>query len=267
MAARTAHQRWAGDGSDLAAHYVCLDALRQLPQPLHAMEYALRAQHYHFGLFEHAGDDVAAAQERLAEYAARRIDGARAVLDVGCGLGGTSRVLARAGVEVTAIDRCRASIAYATAAAARRPSPGRIRFAADTVEALATRAPRAFDAVVAIEVLQYFPVLDALFDVCARLLLPGGTLVVLDVSVDAEVPWSRVPFHRVGALCRQAAGRFSVVEHADLTRSVRATPAALARTLAASRAGLLAFFAAGGRTGRRPVAAEFDELLGHVRDL
>ena len=254
-----------GGGADLGS----------LPQPLHAMEYALGAQHYHFGLFEDARDDIVSAQNRLAQFVASRTSASRRILDVGCGLGGTSRQLGDAGAEVTAIDPCKASIAYAASLHARRGPSGRVHFAATTLEAFADdtrRGPAAarraarFDAVVSIEVLQHFPALDVFFAACALLLRPGGVLVVLDLNVAVDVPWSRVPFHRVEhVLLRAAAGGFDVAAHGDLTDSVRRTPAEMKAQLHRHRAGLIAHFAR--VAPRRPVAAEIDEVIGNVRDL
>ncbi len=239
------------------------------------MEYAIGAQHYHFGLFEDARDDIVSAQNRLAQLVASSMSGCRRILDVGCGLGGTSRQLGDAGAEVTAIDPCRASIAYAAALPGRRGPSGRVHFAATTLQAFADDARRApagapraanFDAVVSIEVLQHFPVLDGFFAACALLLPPKGLLVVLDANVSVDVLWSRAPFHRVEhVLRRAAAGGFDVVAHRDLTDSVRRTPAAMEARLHRHRAGLIAHF---GRVApRRAVAAEIDEVIGHVRDL
>lgn len=239
------------------------------------MEYAIGAQHYHFGMFEDARDDIVSAQERLAQFVVSRVAGSRRIIDVGCGLGGTSRQLGSAGAEVTAIDPCRASIAYAAALHARRGPSGRIRFAATTLEAFAAEARRGppaapgaakFDAVVSIEVLQHFPALDVFFAACSLLLPPNGRLVVLDTTVSVDVPWSRAPFHRVEhVLRRAAAGGFDVAAHRDLTDSVRRTPAAMEARLHRHRADLIAHF---GRVApRRAVAAEIDEVIGHIRDL
>jgi 2-polyprenyl-6-hydroxyphenyl methylase/3-demethylubiquinone-9 3-methyltransferase len=100
-----------------------------------------------------------------------RLAGAR-VVDVGCGAGLLSESLAAVGARVTAIDMSPAMLAAA------RQHLGQSGLAVDyrmtTAEALADRAPAAFDAAVCLELLEHVPDPGSLVAACARLVRPGG---------------------------------------------------------------------------------------------
>src|SRR5690606_14287766 len=193
--------------------------LRALGQPLHILKFAFRSGHYHFGLFARPDGGLAAAQERMAAAAVACITGATSVVDIGCGLGGTSMLLARTGADVVAIDPCADAVDYARHTARARGAS--VRFAACTLQRFAAGAPTHFEAAVAIEVLQHFPALDEFFARCAEVLCPGGRLVVHDVCVDGEFDPAIVPYHARHRAAAAAQERgFTLESYADRTREV-----------------------------------------------
>lgn len=255
------------DGASSSLRIEALDPLvllRALPQPLHLLELAFGSQHYHFGLFERADESVRAAQDRLSHFAMQRIAGARSVLDIGCGLGGTSRLLARTGARVTAIDPCPDSIAFARQ---HDPTQRPVRFEACAFEQFDV-ASRRFEAAIAIEVLQHFPTLDTFLTRCAALVAPGGRLVVHDLAAAVDLDWRRAPFHRRGRLQQQArAAGFELLEQLDLTDGVLPTLDVFARGLATARPAAIELLATPVSGAPRPIEAELDEVLGYLGHL
>src|SRR5262245_28052204 len=99
----------------------------------------------------------------------------RRVLDVGCGGGLIAEPLARLGARVTGLDP-----APETIEAASRHAAGQgldIAYRAGRVEELATEAAT-FDAVVCLEVVEHVPDPAAFLAACARLVRPGGLMLL-----------------------------------------------------------------------------------------
>lgn len=125
-------------------------------------------------------------------FAARWAAGKR-VLDVACGEGYGAAVLARHAARVTGVDVSEAAIAHARAAYAHTPN-------LELVAASCTRLPladAAFDTVVSFETLEHIEAQAAFLDEVARVLAPGGVLVL---SCPNRVEYSdrrdyRNPFH------------------------------------------------------------------------
>lgn len=138
------------------------------------------AQHARFKT-EVAGDD-SRAQAILG--ALGPLDG-RLVLDLGCGKGRFARVLAAQGARVVGLDLSAAMLGEADGSSLQRVqgSARRLPFASAT-----------FDAAVAVEVFEHVEpaALDASFAEAARVLRPGGILVIVDKNVlamNAQRPW------------------------------------------------------------------------------
>ena len=102
------------------------------------------------------------------------------VLDVGCGGGLLAESMATLGAVVTAIDAAPAALA-----AAKRhmhTSGLRIDYRQATPEELAVHEPRRYDVVTCLELLEHVPDPASVVNACARLLKPGGDLVVATLN-------------------------------------------------------------------------------------
>jgi tocopherol O-methyltransferase len=152
---------------EVAAHYDDLDRFYR----------EIWGEHIHHGLWQSSGESAEEATHRLiAEVAAQA--GVRAgdqICDVGCGYGGTSRILAREyGAKVTALTVSQVQHAHALALDPATTNPTYL-LRDWLVNGL---APASFDAVIAIESSEHMADLEAFFTEAARILKPGGRLVV-----------------------------------------------------------------------------------------
>lgn len=115
------------------------------------------------------------------DYVAARVPLAGAqVLDVGCGGGLLSEALARAGAQVVAIDLGESLLEVARLH--MRESGLTIDYRQMAVETLAEQQPGTFDAITCMEMLEHVPDPAAVIAACARLLRPGGRLLLSTVN-------------------------------------------------------------------------------------
>jgi ubiquinone/menaquinone biosynthesis C-methylase UbiE len=122
------------------------------------------------------------------------------VLDLGCGLGGTSRYLAETyGVHVTGIDLTADYIAAATMLAKLVGLESQVSYQTASATALPF-APARFDAVTLLHVGMNIADKAALFAEARRVLKPGGIFGIYDVMresgegpISFPVPWSSSP--------------------------------------------------------------------------
>ena len=119
----------------------------------------------------------------------RYVDGAvglagRSVLDVGCGGGLLCEGMATRGAAVTGID----AGAEAIAAAERHRAHGELHidYRVATIEQFAEQEPNRFDAITCMELLEHVPEPAAIVATAARLLRPGGHLVVSTINRTAR---------------------------------------------------------------------------------
>lgn len=130
---------------------------------------------------------------------AARVDATKRVLDVGSGIGGTSRCLAREfGCRVTGIDLTQE---YCSAAAMLTDRTGLAEFV-DYCHGDATRLPFAdasFDIVWTEHAAMNIPDKPRLYQEMHRVLTPGGVLAIHDILAGRSgpvlfpVPWARTP--------------------------------------------------------------------------
>lgn len=222
------------------------------------------SDHLHHGLFT-AGrrDPVEAATRRLALHVAdlAAIAPAARVVDVGCGYGATSRLLtAERGARTVGFTLSTAQAAYA---AGRRPHVD-VRVA----DWLANGLPGGeADAVVAIESLSHMPDKPRAFAECARVLRPGGRLVVCDWLARTErSPWRDRAL--LEPICAEGhlPSMHTPGEYADLARGAGLRPLAMmdrsrvvARTWTLVVARALATIARDGEARRFLLSAENPE--------
>jgi len=235
--------------------------LHALPAPRHLHEYLTGSLHLHLGFFERPDESLSSALDRLVLRDARLLARNSLIGDIGCGLGGTTGLLAAQGHRVFGIDPCPRSIDYAR----KRVATPRAQFLTCGLEAFAERARGArFDALVLVEVLSSFPDLTAMLGACRALLRPGGLVLVHDLARAPSVPETRGSAHLQGALRNAAdAGGYDLLEGRDLTNRITPTLPRLGRLLQERRADLLRVF---GPT-RPAIEAEIEAYQAHLRAL
>lgn len=100
----------------------------------------------------------------------------RRVLDVGCGGGLLSEAMARRGATVTGIDMSPESLAVARLHLLES-APLQVDYRGIPAEELAAQAPRSFDVVTCMELLEHVPDPARLVASCASLARPGGSVL------------------------------------------------------------------------------------------
>jgi len=111
-------------------------------------------------------------EEQLLPLVDEHLTGAARVLDLGCGEGQVARRIAALGAEVVGIDPTAAQLATARARA------GGPQYARAGAEAMPLRA-ESFDAVVSCLVFEHLDPFEPSIDEMARVLAPGGILLLL----------------------------------------------------------------------------------------
>jgi len=217
----------------VAGHYDALDGWYR----------ELWGEHLHHGLWDEPGDTVQVATERLVDLVAAEagIAAGAQVVDAGCGYGATARRLAELyGAQVTGFTLSPAQLAHARAQT-RADNP-EYRLQSWLANGLADES---CDVVLAIESVSHMADRERAFAEAARVLRPGGRLVVLDwlagpAARAVERRFLLEPICREGHLSgldtlaryveRAERAGLVVGRGDDLTARVRATwPRALAR--------------------------------------
>ena len=111
--------------------------------------------------------------------ARRPFEGLR-LLDIGCGGGLLSEPMARLGFQVTGVDASERNIGTASAHAAEQGLS--IDYRASTAEALLEAGEPPFDVILNMEVIEHVADPAAYLRDCARLLKPGGLMIVATLN-------------------------------------------------------------------------------------
>lgn len=223
-----------------AAH---ADRARRLSTPFQLFRYVTDSEHLHYGLYESPDEPMAAAQERHMHLLLQWIPvSAARVLDVGCGIGGTSVVLAARGHRVYGCAPDEPLIDYARALALEHGVEDRCEFHTQRLQDVPAGAGP-FDAVLGQESLQYLHPLAPAMRHIARLTRPGGRVVAGDQILRALQYRSLCQFHDgASILAAGAAAGLRLLHHGDVSpQAVHQVPAAL-RALHDLRAEILGFF-------------------------
>lgn len=168
-------------GEEIARHYDSLDELYR----------EVWGDQVHHGLWRTGRETLAEARDQLEEFIAGEIaiTAGDRVCDIGCGYGSVARMLAeKRGAEVTAITISPAQNAEAVRRNAGRANP---RFLAG--DWLGNDLPSSsFDAAIAVESSEHMPDKAAFFAQAARVLRPGGRLVVASwLTSECPSPWQK----------------------------------------------------------------------------
>ena len=117
------------------------------------------------------------------QRARRPFEGLR-LLDIGCGGGLLSEPMARLGFEVTSVDASERNIGAAKAHAAEMGL--QINYLCSTVETLAEEGSQPFDVILNMEVIEHVADPATFLRDCARMLAPGGVMIVATLNRTAK---------------------------------------------------------------------------------
>lgn len=137
----------------------------------------------HHGVFDDSTRTLADATRNLTRRLidAAEIRAGERIVDLGCGTGGSACLVAReCSAEVVGVSTSAVGLEFARQRAARSGVADRVSF--QEVDALDTGLPAgSFDVAWSLESSQYLIPREAMMRECARLLAPGGRLVIADV--------------------------------------------------------------------------------------
>lgn len=159
----------------------------------HAWRHLL-GEDLHYGVFDRGDEDLATATRALTD---RMIDAAALapgldVLDVGCGTGAPARALVREhGVSIVGITTSATGVELANLLSREEGLQSRARFERrDGTDNGLDDAT--FDRVWVLESSHLMRDRDALMAECARVLRPGGRVVLCDITLQRELPFLEV---------------------------------------------------------------------------
>ena len=161
----------------------------------------------HYGYFVPAGLDLAAATDALTEQMLRSaaLSESDLVLDVGCGTGNAAcRIANEVGCSVTGISPSVVCVENSSERARSLRVEDRATFEVGDGTALSMQ-DSSFDCTWIMESSHLMRDKPSLIRECARVLRPGGRLILCDIMARRELPLSEVIRHRDAFLLLQAA--------------------------------------------------------------
>ncbi|MFT7464000.1 MAG: 2-polyprenyl-3-methyl-5-hydroxy-6-metoxy-1,4-benzoquinol methylase [Pseudohongiellaceae bacterium] len=186
------------------------------------------------------------------------------VLDVGCGLGGTSSLLAQAGHPTHGIEPCAPPLHLARQSFLEVKD---LRFEEhhDVTAMSAHRSssensgkPCPYGGLLFMEVLQHLPRIAGLLGSCRAITSAHAHIVISDAFLTHDLPWDAAPFHRPETLATAAKNAgFTTISRRSMTAKVLPTLEVTAGQLRRRRAELVSFF----RYAHPDIQGEIDELL------
>jgi len=155
-------------------------------------------EHFHFGCFNGLGkDDLDVASQKLIEIAVQGCNLCKdsLVIDIGCGIGGSSRWLARRyGSRVLGISNSRVGIDIANTLQAKEASQYQQLVNFFRSDILSNKLPTAsFDVVWCMEMAHLFSDKMMLVQEISRILKPGGRLMLCDLVLGKRYPQQHDP--------------------------------------------------------------------------
>jgi len=217
------------------------DHVREHYDRLSSLYHAFWGEHIHHGLWAEGRESLspAEAQVALIENLARAagIPEGASVLDVGCGLGGSSFWLAlNRGCMVQGVTLSPVQCRLATKRAKELGLDHQVRFEVADANALGGAAA-SFDAIWVVECSEHLADKPRFLDTCHRLLKPGGVLALCAWLRGEDLTGEGANLVRdicEGMLCPSLASRseyerwmteagFGAIETKDLTRQVERT--------------------------------------------
>ncbi|MFY0610877.1 MAG: methyltransferase domain-containing protein [Hyphomicrobiaceae bacterium] len=147
----------------------------------------------HIGLYATGSETVAEASAAMTRHLISQagLRGEERVLDIGCGFGGTLRILSEMGCDVSGIDISDTSIEYARKANIAAGFGDAIAVSVGDFHKIDSAADQ-WDAVICQESLIHSPDRPRVFEEVKRVLRPGGTFVISDIMRSSGADLTRV---------------------------------------------------------------------------
>jgi tocopherol O-methyltransferase len=140
---------------------------------------SLWGEHLHHGYWIRGDESKEKAQIQLVEYLAQlaRVKPGSEILDIGCGIGGSSRFLAKKyNAAATGITNSPVQVQMAIEAAVREQLDAKFLL----MDAQAMDFQKQFDVLWSVESISHYEHREAFFASAAKLLKPGGFFVIAD---------------------------------------------------------------------------------------
>lgn len=185
----------------------------------------LLGEELHYGVFEDPSEELAVATGRLTErmLKAARIEVGAEVLDIGCGTGAPAcRIAAETAARVTGITTSPVGLAAARRRAAAEGLSSRTTF--ELRDGMDNGFPDAsFDCAWVLEASHLMRDRNRLLRECARVLRPGGRLVLCDIVLERRLELTEVRrLRKPLTLLRQVFGDARMEPLAEYARLARA---------------------------------------------